>query len=1253
MAMKYEIENAGSIGEPGSGSIGEGRGAVRPTLLIGLGGSGKEVLLRLRRLFWEKYQVTGWPIMEYLWFDTDQTPGGLFGRAPDHIDQRVELSPDERVEAGIPRSRTETIWNSRSTESHLAKWLAMDELRAASEMGITQGAKQIRPFGRLAFFEHFDQIRRTVETKLNRLQARQNAGLAIQGGVEVDTSQREIVIVASLAGGTGSGSFLDFGFLCKHLCQSDALITAVLFLPQVFKGLPDIDQGAIYANGYAALTELNRYLLPRPRGEANGDAASQYYMPSWSFEWQPGSITEVSAPPFDVTYLLDQCNRHGVLGGGAEDGKRQDEGVAACREVMHMVAESLLLDFEGSRLSTEKRRWRSNALSQLTNKTNFVSRDTETNEVIYSEQFPSRFCSFGLSKIQVNRARLENSAAYLLAARLVGAFLQPISLTGWSGDWSLLGLDPEVAQKELLVGAQGKSLLEWEESEAGQVFEKMEKRATHLYSHIKNNENGPEEDEAFGFYREFEKILTGRITIDTVAQDGPKNWREYLNHVANQFSQFFAECDQRSRELRDQARAQLTKSLLQAGRGTQEDGEHTKRLRINRGQLQRAVCQRIQGEVLECLARPDTRGLNYASHFLGELEGRIKKAREDIRAAWSKPAEDHGDGQAFESLSPISRQRVDDQERARLRLWAREAEDMPAWPLSFFFSDGVREWHQNALQDLDQVYEGEERATANAYFLENLRLLLQRLQLRRLAVNDGARQALGEACLRELEEALDQIEIFRQRQLTRLGLFERSLREMVDDLRQKHQAFNSGLDSAYIRDLDLGWNEAKFMEVIAGALKVEDLEGHGLELFKEFLTGHQHEGRPVVFKVAVGELLGLIDQRDQNATAWDDFRQRLEVFCQERLRGFSRLAEIPTVLGRLEHLAHHDPALTQGILSRAVKGAAARMRPTSYGKHLYGDNQRRGLLGAGNADHPALDVFIKGRSERLNNIILGETFTGQLVEYGDDSIVLYEEQVAMPLFLMGGGARVADGLAALEQAYNRLCLSDSAAQDSIYKRHIDRHYQRLCSVLPPEDDQSTARIIQGYRPLLLGLALGLVRHDPQLGFYRQWEEKGVERESCYRNHLLQAVRFMGDEDRRDLNAKIEERLRSLRRETPAKLLDLLALMIYWQNKVFRRRQNLLHSSVHKLRKDLLAHFEAEGLSWENGLKGKVHELLGQTGPDEAIAYQAERMDQFSQTLGYKDDLLEDDLRVLRRPWGREKGNGGGDGGRVTSDGATA
>lgn len=47
-------------------------GVIRPTLFLGLGGTGKEVLLRLRRKFYERWGVTGLPCTSYLWMDTDQ-----------------------------------------------------------------------------------------------------------------------------------------------------------------------------------------------------------------------------------------------------------------------------------------------------------------------------------------------------------------------------------------------------------------------------------------------------------------------------------------------------------------------------------------------------------------------------------------------------------------------------------------------------------------------------------------------------------------------------------------------------------------------------------------------------------------------------------------------------------------------------------------------------------------------------------------------------------------------------------------------------------------------------------------------------------------------------------------------------------------------------------------------------------------------------------------------------------------------------
>ena len=61
---------------------------LAPTLLIGLGGSGKDVLLRVRRLFYERHGrradgSVGFPVVGYLALDTD--PGAferLEARAP-------------------------------------------------------------------------------------------------------------------------------------------------------------------------------------------------------------------------------------------------------------------------------------------------------------------------------------------------------------------------------------------------------------------------------------------------------------------------------------------------------------------------------------------------------------------------------------------------------------------------------------------------------------------------------------------------------------------------------------------------------------------------------------------------------------------------------------------------------------------------------------------------------------------------------------------------------------------------------------------------------------------------------------------------------------------------------------------------------------------------------------------------------------------------------------------------------------------
>ena len=75
----------------------------------------------------------------------------------------------------------------------------------------------------------------------------------------VDRADVEVYVISSLSGGTGSGSFLDVGFMARHLMRgSVSKIYGFFLLPRVFGGLPAT--GRRNANAYAALKELDYYM---------------------------------------------------------------------------------------------------------------------------------------------------------------------------------------------------------------------------------------------------------------------------------------------------------------------------------------------------------------------------------------------------------------------------------------------------------------------------------------------------------------------------------------------------------------------------------------------------------------------------------------------------------------------------------------------------------------------------------------------------------------------------------------------------------------------------------------------------------------------------------------------------------------------------------------------------------------------------------------------------------------------------------
>ena len=144
---------------------------LSPTLLIGLGGTGTEALLRVRRLFFERYGHTGFPIIGYLALDTEK---GAFSKVEWETSELVLRNIRFRQQADIPESIDCSITQQefeqyfrggKPQHPHIFRWM-LPEMDQYGSSAIVDGAGQNRSFGRLAFFHHFHQIRDALKARI-------------------------------------------------------------------------------------------------------------------------------------------------------------------------------------------------------------------------------------------------------------------------------------------------------------------------------------------------------------------------------------------------------------------------------------------------------------------------------------------------------------------------------------------------------------------------------------------------------------------------------------------------------------------------------------------------------------------------------------------------------------------------------------------------------------------------------------------------------------------------------------------------------------------------------------------------------------------------------------------------------------------------------------------------------------------------------------------------------------------------------
>jgi hypothetical protein len=249
---------------------------VRPTVVVGLGGSGVKSAARLNwRLdnffrddrFAMERRLTSFVVMDTLTYDNigkEDPESARYIYPVISRDDYVELggfNPGEYLKKQLPLSPDLQSW-----------W---DDSYHPPQQTIEVGAKRVRQLGRLALYRNKDRARTKIGNAINQVVQLQrklvNEGNARVSGTGLDI---DIYIFSGTCGGTGSGTLIDTLDMCyteaKRL-QKNPVIHLVLVMPGVYVQANRSQPGsktmadACEANGYALFKELSYLMRHAPQ----------------------------------------------------------------------------------------------------------------------------------------------------------------------------------------------------------------------------------------------------------------------------------------------------------------------------------------------------------------------------------------------------------------------------------------------------------------------------------------------------------------------------------------------------------------------------------------------------------------------------------------------------------------------------------------------------------------------------------------------------------------------------------------------------------------------------------------------------------------------------------------------------------------------------------------------------------------------------------------------------------------------------
>ena len=288
---------------------------MRPTLIVGAGGTGQKIATYLKLILEQRYGNEWRQKIRLLAFDTTEE---LFTVASPNGDVVLEPTTEFISIGNVPvPSIMRNIETHRVIQERLGSIMA-----ALPPMVLRNGAKQIRPFGLLSLLWNYKPVSDKISQALWFLAGREqldNTTLAQQQGINV-------FICGSMVGGTGSGTFLELAHLIRN--DFDNLgtqaefchITGIGLLHQAFRGIKGPN---LLPNAGAALEELHHLMCKK------GFKAS----------YPDGRIINSHEAPYNLYYVIDGIDERG-------------QTWPTLNDVCHMVAQGIFLQM-GSQIGRE------------------------------------------------------------------------------------------------------------------------------------------------------------------------------------------------------------------------------------------------------------------------------------------------------------------------------------------------------------------------------------------------------------------------------------------------------------------------------------------------------------------------------------------------------------------------------------------------------------------------------------------------------------------------------------------------------------------------------------------------------------------------------------------------------------------------------------------------------------------------------------------------------------------------------------